>query len=119
MMTNPLKLAPLKLKPGDSVRQGDVLLVRRARRFGHQLTPRPREDGGVVLAHGEHTGHRHMLHGPQTTLFRDGLGHSFLEVKAPDALVHEEHTAHVFPAGFFEQGIQVEHEPADIRIVAD
>lgn len=39
-------------------------------------------------------------------------------MKAPDALVHEEHTAHRLQ-GFFEQGIQVEHEPADIRIVAD
>lgn len=54
----------LKLAVGDSIRQGDVLLVRRARRLGQRLAERPREDGGVVLAHGEHTGHRHQLRGP-------------------------------------------------------
>jgi hypothetical protein len=37
----------------------------------------------------------------------------------PDPLVHEEHTAHVITVGDFELAAQVEHTPAEIRVVAD
>lgn len=110
---------PLAMKVGDSVRQGDVLLVRRHHTPAHK-TPVPREGGGVVLAHGEVTGHMHQLRGPQVAQFRDDRGHAFVTIKdKPEPLVHDEHTALFLPPGGFELGVQVEHEPADIRIVAD
>jgi hypothetical protein len=107
------------LKVGEHVRQGDVLLIRR-RAMPRAVTELPREDGGVVLAHGEHTGHKHQLRGPQVAMFRDDGGNAFVRVAGePDPLVHEEHTAHVITVGDFELAAQVEHTPAEIRVVAD
>jgi hypothetical protein len=107
------------LKVGDQIRQGDVLLVKR-QRLGAGAAELPRENGSVVLAHGEVTGHMHQLRGPQVTQFRDDRGHAYVKVEgAPEALVHEEHTAIEIGAGVFEQAVQVEHTPAELRIVAD
>jgi hypothetical protein len=118
-MTNKPLAQALTMGIGDSVRQGDVLLVRRDR-APMRKTKVARERGGVVLAHGEVTGHMHQLRGPQVAMFRDDRGHGFVEIKGtPEALVHDEHTALLLPPGAFELGVQVEHEPAYIRIVAD
>jgi hypothetical protein len=116
-MTTPENAGDLKV--GDHVRQGDVLLIRRSR-APRGLAPVARENGGVVLAHGEVTGHAHQLRGPQVAMFRDDGGNAYVRVTGkPDQLVHEEHTAHTITPGDFELAVQVEHEPADIRIVAD
>jgi hypothetical protein len=105
-------------KDGDHIRQGDVLLVRRdAKPTGAGLLPR--ENGAVVLAHGEVTGHKHQLRGPQVTYYRDS-GHEYVTiVGAPEPLVHEEHSALLMPPGDFELGQQVEFSPAELRNVAD
>jgi hypothetical protein len=103
---------------GDHVRQGDVLLVRRAAK-PRGCAPKEREGGSVVLAHGEVTGHMHQMRGPQVTLYRD-TGFEYLTVKdRPEPLVHEEHATIVIPAGDYELGQQVEYEPAALRNVAD
>jgi hypothetical protein len=111
-------LAGRLAKPGDHVRQGDVLLVRRdAKPRGAGLLPR--EGGAVVLAHGEVTGHRHQLRGPQVTYYRDS-GHEYVTVTGkPEPLVHEEHSAIALPPGDYELGQQVEYSPAELRNVAD
>lgn len=108
----------LSLALGDHVRQGDVLLVRRdAKPRGAGLLPR--ENGSVVLAHGEVTGHKHQLRGPQVTYYRDS-GHEYVTVKGkPELLVHEEHSAIALPPGDYELGQQVEYSPAELRNVAD
>jgi hypothetical protein len=49
-------------KAGDTIRQGDVLLLRATKAAitsAHSQVQR--EDGGVVLANGKVTGHRHQL----------------------------------------------------------
>lgn len=109
----------LPLAVGQHIRQGDVLLIRR-HRLGAGATELPREDGGVVLAHGEATGHRHQLRGPQVAMFRDTHGHEYVKVDGrPDALVHDEHTALGAAVGVSELAAQVEHSPGPLRVVAD
>jgi hypothetical protein len=109
----------LPTEVGQSIRQGDVLLVRR-HRLGVGAQPAPREKGAVVLAHGEATGHMHQLRGPQVTMYRDTGGHAFLKVEdRPEPLVHDEHTALGVPPGVYELAAQVEYEPAELRTVTD
>ena len=104
--------------PGAHIRQGDVLLVRRdAKPRGAGLLPR--EDGAVVLAHGEVTGHKHQLRGPQVTYYRDSGNEYITIVGAPEPLVHEEHSAVPIVPADFELGQQVEYAPAELRNVAD
>lgn len=105
-------------KIGDHIRQGDVLLVRRAK-LPAAVAELPREDDAVVLAYGEVTGHRHQLRGPQVTYFRDTSGHEYVALSAPDRLLHEEHSTIEIPEGVAELGAQVEFEPAALRTVAD
>ena len=82
-------------------RQGDVLLIAvgQIRRLdqnqpagGAIASP---EDGRLVLAHGEATGHHHSF-GARAgiTLFRDDtLGPYLVEVTGPAALEHQEHAS--------------------------
>jgi hypothetical protein len=106
------------MEVGQHKRQGDVLLVR-IEAMPRGCAPMPRENGGVVLAHGEVTGHAHQFRGAQVAMFRDDGGNQYVRVAdRPDQLVHEEHTAHRFSVGDFELGVQVEHD-LEPRVVAD
>ena len=87
----PEAMAIAMASPGAHIRQGDVLLVRKAMPKGAGLLPRER--GAVVLAHGEVTGHTHRLAGANVSHYRDG-GDEFIAVMdRPEPLVHEEHSA--------------------------
>lgn len=88
------------------IRQGDVML-RQIKEMPKMegLKEVPREDGGVVLAHGEVTGHKHQFREEHVTMYaaNDNSGRRFLEVKdAPASLFHEEHTALPVPPGAYE-----------------
>lgn len=85
-----------------------------------------RDNGRVVLAYGEVTGHAHAFHSPKVALFRaDGpLAGTYLKVDEPSALTHEEHDAIEVPAGLYEVVRQREYDDsAEIaarqRYVAD
>jgi hypothetical protein len=96
----------------------------------------PRENGRVVLAHGEVTGHSHAF-GPEAkvTIFSfenaaaDTLAQGgsqslaprrFIEVLDTEALLqHEEHTAIPVPKGLYEVIIQREYHQEEIRQVHD
>lgn len=81
----------------NQVRQGDVLLVRRKRPVklkGEKIAPE--NDGSIVLAHGEVTGHRHRYtKGSDVELFggKDAPGTSRILVLRDklNVLLHEEH----------------------------
>lgn len=60
-------------------RQGDVLIERVASIPKTKTTPIARDNGRVVLAYGEVTGHAHALHGPGATLLEGPEGR-FLRV---------------------------------------
>lgn len=125
-----------KGKPGQ-IRQGDVLLER----VDHELSPeakrRPRDQGRVVLAYGEATGHAHALDGALTELFEERDGALYLRLGAPDELRHVEsleswrpstdHRPIPLAPGLYRvadptgagRASQREYAPGEIRRVAD
>ena len=102
-------------------RQGDVAL-RGIDKLPTNLIEVQRDNGAVVLAYGEVTGHSHALRGARVALFMDtgsGSGRRYLKVDEPSDLSHEEHSTITLPAGLYEVLGQVEYTPAEIRRVAD
>jgi hypothetical protein len=97
-------------------RQGDVLLKR------IKLIPRDAQstanNGSVVLARGEVTGHAHAITSLACALFLYG-NRRFLQVNEESILTHQEHGPITIPAGNFEVIIQREYTPEEIRNVAD
>lgn len=103
------------------VRQGDVILVP-AKIMPGDLKAVPRDNGRVILAYGESTGHAHAFRSPAVTFFRPddaGAGGGWLSLAEPALLEHEEHTALLVPAGLYRVGIQVEETPEAVRRVED
>ncbi len=99
-------------------RQGDVLIVSVAS-IPTGATPVPREDGRVVLAHGEVTGHAHALMERNVNMVEKGM-RRFLEITGGGAsVVHEEHGTIRLDAGQYEVIRQREYSPSEIRNVAD
>ena len=116
-------------------RQGDVLLVGIKPHEAKQLPKTGkdlREQGRVVLAHGEVTGHAHVVlsgketgRGKGTIEFQemvgtDHLAARILNVKGRAAeLRHDEHATIVLPRGHYRVMRQREYSPQEIRRVAD
>ncbi len=108
-------------------RQGDVL-IERIDSLPSKLVPVARENGKVVLAHGEVTGHAHAIADERVAHFsapaeraEPGLaGVTYLEVRAAvAALRHEEHGMIALPAGNYRVTRQREYSPEALRNVAD
>lgn len=75
-----------------SLRQGDVFLIP-VGSIPDGTAEVARDNGRVVLAYGEVTGHSHAIAAPAATLLRTDTDERFLRiVGAPVDLVHEEHT---------------------------
>ncbi len=75
------------------IRQGDVMLVPIAE-LPKNLHPAPDENGRIIIAHGEVTGHHHSFAmSDRIAMFReDGSGGGlFLMAQGPVALEHQEH----------------------------
>ena len=99
-------------------RQGDVMLLECERVDGLPLAER--EDGRIVLAHGEVTGHAHAIASNDAMLFMDAKTlDRYLDVKAPVTLDHEEHSRIELPSGFYRVIQQREYRPEGIRSVVD
>jgi hypothetical protein len=103
-------------------RQGDVLLLP-CGRIPAAARAEPPEDGLVVLARGEVTGHAHVMAAERVCRFReDGTGRGYVRVggDAPSALTHEEHEALMVPPGDYRVVRQREYQPRSLpRAVAD
>jgi len=87
-----------------------------------KLEPIARENGRVILAHGEVTGHAHAIKDERATLFRDPkLAAVFLNVSGDGlvALEHDEHDRIEIPPGSYRVIRQREYSPEAIRNVAD
>ena len=107
------------------MRQGDVFVV------GVEAIPSgcsgvPLEDGRVILAHGEVTGHAHAVVDadattalPPALLFEAPDGQRYLLVDRPCALAHEEHGQIALAPGAYKVVRQREYSPEEIRNVAD
>lgn len=111
------------------VRQGDVL-VRPTKRQPTAEAKRVTDNGRVILAYGEVTGHAHEVIGvgagvdnadavPAMELFEEPDGSRILVVKWDAVLKHEEHGAINLAPGGYEVVRQREYSPEAIRNVAD
>lgn len=94
-------------------RQGDVFLLA-VPRIPDDAKSVAREDGRLVLAHGEVTGHAHAVAAPDARLL-DHEGARYLAVATAAVLTHEEHAPIALPPGTFRVVIQREYVPADPR----
>ena len=97
-------------------RQGDVFLIRDD--SAKPGKPIARENGRVVLAHGELTGHAHAISAKGAELFEAEIDR-VLKVTKTVALKHEEHDTVKLPPGNYRVRIQREYSPEAIRNVAD
>jgi hypothetical protein len=101
------------------VRQGDVF-VSAVEQPKAELTPVKPDNGRVVLAYGEVTGHAHALSAKHAKLFDvAGWVDRLLVVTKATALMHEEHGAIQLPPGAYRVRRQKEYTPEAIRTVAD
>lgn len=99
-------------------RQGDVLVerVENETKTGEEV---PRENGRVILAHGEVTGHAHAITESGVTMRRDAEA-TELEIKEAVAmLTHDEHATIPLERGTYRVIRQREYTPEAIRNVAD
>lgn len=96
-------------------RQGDVLLVPCAE-IPANAHAEVAEEGRVVLARGERTGHAHTMAADRVCFFREdgsGGGGGFIRVAgpAPVDLTHEEHGPLAIPPGNYRVVQQREYQP--------
>ncbi len=90
------------------LRQGDVLLVP-CKEMPVGLSLVEAENGRLILARGEATGHHHSLAlSNRVALFRDDAsgGRLYVRADAPVSLEHQEHTALTIDPGDYEVRIQ-------------
>lgn len=102
-------------------RHGDVL-INPIKEIPKKLKRVPRDNGRVILAYGEVTGHAHAICAPEksVTLFQHPDGGTYLRVVgAPAELTHEEHATITLPPGYYRIGHQREYFPEEIRRVVD
>jgi hypothetical protein len=95
-------------------RQGDVLLIAVAAIPGRAV-PVPRDQGEVVLAYGEVTGHRHAIAEPHAELLAlpdQEIERRFLRIVGDKALLrHEEHDTITLSPGTYQVVRQREYVP--------
>lgn len=102
-------------------RQGDVL-VQQVDEIPAGLQPVPKDNGRVILAYGEVTGHAHAVEGDVAFLAADleDLEERFLRVEGEAAhIVHEEHGTITLPPGNYRVRRQREYAPERPVYVAD
>jgi len=99
-------------------RQGDVLIERVKDRKPKGVSV-PRDNGRIVLAYGEVTGHAHAICETEAELIELETGERFLMSSAGMRLLHEEHSVIELPAGTYRVTRQREYAPEAIRNVAD
>jgi hypothetical protein len=102
-------------------RQGDVLLTKIAR-LPKKGTPVERDNGRIILAYGEVTGHAHELKSKSAQLLTIDLNEgpaTYLTLDEIAPLVHEEHGTILVEKGTYKVTKQVEYTPESIRNVAD
>lgn len=109
-------------------RQGDILLVETEVEDVTKLEKVPKEENGdVILAHGEATGHAHRIKRKHNCdLYASPLDKTSPQGRVLHArkllakLDHEEHSSATLDAEFYETYRQVEYQrKAPLRVVAD
>lgn len=112
------------------IRQGDILLIPLAAtdaRVRRADRSRAETRDSAVLAHGEQSGHAHVLHGRAVYYMDTGSnGRRLIEVEKPAQLRHQkpdgsqaDHRPHELPPAWYEFRRQREFVEASPRWVAD
>ena len=103
-------------------RQGDILLVP-VEHLPGSLNEVPRQNGRIVLAEGEATGHLHAIEAPEATFLARDIAEiegRFLVVDAEVRLTHPEHGTAMLEPGVYELRRQRSFtEAGGILVVAD
>ena len=97
-------------------RQGDVLVI--------AVSSLPKtavlQQGPVILAHGEVTGHAHQIHSGASLYLDPETQATYVEIaEALAELRHEEHATIPLPNGVYRVIRQREYSPTEIRNVQD
>jgi hypothetical protein len=101
------------------VRQGDVMLELVAK-LPAGLVKQPADNGRVILARGEVTGHHHSLAADASEAWKGQTETEFyVEVDELSELVHQEHSAIAVEPGIYRVRKQREYSPQEIRSVRD
>mgnify|MGYP000942105013 CR=1 FL=1 len=98
-------------------RQGDVLLIP-VDEIPHGCEQVKRDNGRIILAYGEVTGHAHAIKNRIAKYYKSD-GNNYLELPKAATLNHEEHDTIHLPAGIYRVIQQREYTPEEIRNVAD
>jgi len=102
------------------IRHGDVLLLPVAAAvLSADAKLRDRDQGRVVLAYGEVTGHAHAITEDTARIMVEATGEEYLVVEDVATLRHEEHATVEIPQGTYRIVHQREYTPEAIRNVAD
>jgi len=105
------------------LRHGDVILVPITKEeFEKAKAETVANDGSVILAFGETTGHKHVLIADRMEVKRAENGRYYLSVQSGGKLSHEEHgTLTVEPETYYRQGQEREfdHFQRVVRKVVD
>lgn len=101
------------------VRQGDVLVTGLSKKSIPAKAVR--KQGRIILAYGEVTGHHHEVEvaEPETVGLYEHEGLTYLRVKAPSELTHQEHAPCTILPGEYEVTIQREYYDGLVRQVVD
>lgn len=102
------------------LRQGDVMLTK-IDNAPENLTPVKTDNGRVILAYGEVTGHAHAIDESCAKLFAvSGVEDKFLCVETDTEVTHEEHSAIPLEKGWYKVTRQREEDlMGEVRQVAD
>ena len=100
-------------------RQGDVWIESTTDPIPAGVKPVKRDNGRLILAYGEVTGHAHAICAPDVDMWEDEAGTLWLKVPESATVVHEEHSAHTLKPGTYRSYIQSEYRPEAIRNVLD
>jgi hypothetical protein len=96
-----------------SIRQGDVFVFE-APPSAKPLAPIARDNGRIVLAYGEVTGHAHAIHDRDAELFAlANTDDRFLRIMSQSYITHEEHSTISLPPGDYIVRRQREYTSAD------
>lgn len=98
-------------------RQGDVL-IERVRSMPANVAKQKPENGRIILAHGEATGHHHSINIDDADWWKS-VDEQFVDVKRPTQVVHQEHAPIDLLPGTYRIARQREYSPEAIRNVAD
>ena len=98
-------------------RQGDVMILR-IEEVPSDIKRR-RNHKRAILAHGELTGHKHVVHADSLHAYGTTEEIDFLVLEADGTITHQEHDPIAVPAGTYEIIRQREYQPEGIRNVAD